>query len=821
MARPSPDPAIPPDVLVAHAGFVRRLAFTLLRDDADADDAAQEALVRGLSTGPREGGARRAWLATVVRNVARRLRRGEGRHRARERASARLDRAESALDAAARQETLRAVVDAVGALEAPAREVVLLRHYDGLPPREIAARLGLPVGTVKNRLARAHAVLRVALDAEGPREGGRRRKALAGFAGIPLGPWGGTGGEGAVMAWSGKTGAVAAAVLLAAGVGAWVLARSASDTGDEVPRASEKPAQVATAPAPTLEGRRPAEAPSAPASAPPPAPPTPPAPKVPSSWIGHSHGRAAFRTPREWTDRSWDGSRVPDPPELCRFVGAVEGGGPLTWGAVPRKEADALAGTLSDATETPAVVGGRAATERRGRATVGGAAIRVRILRFATLDGFDEPVVFVATTPASAPASVDEALDLVRGTLTLTPFPRAVAAAMGDVPGDVIEVAVFLDGVPAAGTASLVQWLQGTAPTLDDDGSWHVEKRAGPRAPVAFSGVARFDGLAGEGAGGTTYEVLVQGPQVGAHRITTSVSRDASKAHPRLVLTLGPGVVRGRAFARDGRPAEHATVVFRAANGAFGPLMATSEATTDADGRYELRGLPLGHGLLWLELPPLDGMPQAARQECVDVRDATPVTLDFGDARRLPIWRGRVVDSGGGPVAGPGTLRLIRLVQTPGRSEWESALVARDARFEARVEAGRYRVSGEVVRASGPPRYVDSVEVEVLEGGLDRDLVVGGGTVVLRVRLANGDAAGQGLEFWLDRPGTARTVSFGAFTERDGRARFAGLPAGRYRVLHGRPFGQGPASAVLAEVDVADPPVPIEIDVLLPAEEGR
>src|SRR5438309_2348985 len=99
MDSPPADSAIPPDALVAHAGFVRRLAFALLRDDSDADDASQDALARGLSAGPREPGAQRAWLATVVRNVARTLRRREGRLRARERAAARPGSAGSALDA--------------------------------------------------------------------------------------------------------------------------------------------------------------------------------------------------------------------------------------------------------------------------------------------------------------------------------------------------------------------------------------------------------------------------------------------------------------------------------------------------------------------------------------------------------------------------------------------------------------------------------------------------------------------------------------------------------------------------------------------------
>ena len=55
----------------------------------------------------------------------------------------------------ARLETQRRVVDAVMALDEPYRTVVVYRYFDDLPPKEIAARLGVPVGTVKTRLKRA------------------------------------------------------------------------------------------------------------------------------------------------------------------------------------------------------------------------------------------------------------------------------------------------------------------------------------------------------------------------------------------------------------------------------------------------------------------------------------------------------------------------------------------------------------------------------------------------------------------------------------------------------------------------------------------
>lgn len=61
------------------------------------------------------------------------------------------------------QEKAVAVRAAVQALPVPFREVVLLREWEDLPYEDIAARLGLSVGTVKSRLFRARALLEKSL----------------------------------------------------------------------------------------------------------------------------------------------------------------------------------------------------------------------------------------------------------------------------------------------------------------------------------------------------------------------------------------------------------------------------------------------------------------------------------------------------------------------------------------------------------------------------------------------------------------------------------------------------------------------------------
>ena len=59
--------------LLRHARFVRTLAQHLLPNEAE--DVEQETWLAAVRNGPRHSGALRAWLGTVTRNVARKLRR--------------------------------------------------------------------------------------------------------------------------------------------------------------------------------------------------------------------------------------------------------------------------------------------------------------------------------------------------------------------------------------------------------------------------------------------------------------------------------------------------------------------------------------------------------------------------------------------------------------------------------------------------------------------------------------------------------------------------------------------------------------------------
>lgn len=176
------DPALsPPDELASreryialvqpHLGAVLHLA-TALVGPADAEDAAQEAILRGMQAWPalRDERALKSWLLRIAYNVCIDLKRGRfGTHQLRTQPLPEAD--DEALIAPlagdlggdlggsehAAALDLRA---AVNALDAGLRAVVVLRYYAGMDATAIGAVLRLPPATVRTRLRRALALLR-------------------------------------------------------------------------------------------------------------------------------------------------------------------------------------------------------------------------------------------------------------------------------------------------------------------------------------------------------------------------------------------------------------------------------------------------------------------------------------------------------------------------------------------------------------------------------------------------------------------------------------------------------------------------------------
>lgn len=252
--------------LSAHARCVRRLATALLDDAAAADDVTQEVLVRAWRQPPRESGSLRAFLLQITRNLARRWRRATLRREQRERSRARPDLEPGVGDRVERSEMLRGIAAEVAALPSLLREVVLLRHYDDLPPRRIAERLGVGVEAVESRLKRAHEQLAARLRVRFGRDG--LFPALLTFV-VPATPAGPLVGTLAMSLESKSVIAAAAAVLLLLGV--WSFAFDSADDG-AAPTSIAGANAAARDPASTSdEGDRSARESLATASGPPPA----------------------------------------------------------------------------------------------------------------------------------------------------------------------------------------------------------------------------------------------------------------------------------------------------------------------------------------------------------------------------------------------------------------------------------------------------------------------------------------------------------------------------------------------------------------------
>ncbi|MCI0586836.1 MAG: sigma-70 family RNA polymerase sigma factor [Planctomycetes bacterium] len=233
-----------PETLLTHGDFVRALARALL-DEHRAEDVVQQTWLAALERPPRAPGRLRAWLAIVAKNFAARAARSEDRRVRREQAAARPERVPSTAEVFEREAARRRVVEAVVALAEPYRSAVLLRYFENLPPREIAARLDVPVATVQTRLKRALAQLRARLDRDHGGDGRTWALVLAPLA-APAAAEGAVGGAVAgVLAM--KTGTkVAAAVLLLGGSAVLWVASEPEGRGE----GKSPPLLAATAPPP-------------------------------------------------------------------------------------------------------------------------------------------------------------------------------------------------------------------------------------------------------------------------------------------------------------------------------------------------------------------------------------------------------------------------------------------------------------------------------------------------------------------------------------------------------------------------------------------
>jgi RNA polymerase sigma-70 factor (ECF subfamily) len=142
-----------------------RLAGLLLGDQHEAEDAAQDALLRAWRSAAslRDPAGFQAWFDRILVNVC--------RDRLRRRGRVRLITIDDALSASADRDPFRTIFDrdevlrAMGSLDDDHRIVIVLHYWADLTLEGVADRVGWPVGTVKSRLHRGLMTMRSRLDA--------------------------------------------------------------------------------------------------------------------------------------------------------------------------------------------------------------------------------------------------------------------------------------------------------------------------------------------------------------------------------------------------------------------------------------------------------------------------------------------------------------------------------------------------------------------------------------------------------------------------------------------------------------------------------
>jgi RNA polymerase sigma factor (sigma-70 family) len=153
-------------------GLAYGLAYRVLRDEALAEDAVQEAFLglwRSAGSFVPERAKASTWVLTLVHRRAVDLVRREQRRRAETLDQSEEPVTESAEDNAWLRFERERVQAALAQLPDPQREAIELAYYGGFTQSELAERLGQPIGTIKSRMFSGLARLRELLDDEAER----------------------------------------------------------------------------------------------------------------------------------------------------------------------------------------------------------------------------------------------------------------------------------------------------------------------------------------------------------------------------------------------------------------------------------------------------------------------------------------------------------------------------------------------------------------------------------------------------------------------------------------------------------------------------
>lgn len=783
-------PSVPPAVLLSHALWLRGLARQLVGDEPSADDVVQDTWVAALEHPPAEPESARAWLARVARRIASRERRRQDACMQREERAARPERLPSTSELVEKLALERAVVDAVLALPEPQREVVLLRYYEELPPREVAARLGLRIDVYWARMKRAHELLKQDLRARlelrpGASERVDWRMALAPLAGFPpaLTTSGGAAAAGTLAATglmmsTKMIGALALVALGAAGV--WWLSGGAGDGASE---RSESSSPLLSAAEDVGE---------------------------PSDFL-----RANAPTPKQETLRSAAAAKS-EP---------ASGGA----GTSPVASGTRVSGTLVDQQGQPvanAIVRLSARDRSSDLGVEGLVFVELEEAQRARSDlretKSDAQGLFAfESLPSGGAYQIDVAHELL-----LSPKHRCAAEL-----GKTTEVGTLTLRLGAAVRGKIVDHL---AQPLA--GSWvraEEQKPAQAGFRIIRSGFRGQHDLplcdaAGEFRVGPLdpelrYELLVSAP--GSPRVVQPLPQLLAG----VVSELGPitvdraSALEGRVLAYDGRGVAKASVMAHPAPQRMIDLRAAPidlPVETDAEGRFELRGLKPGAYSLSAETERgnarAEGIAHDARGVELRLRQANPVSGVVRDARtgapiadarvgvdfeHRPLGAGRLVDLSQGfeesvSTDAEGRFRFPDLAPGEHAFRVESAQHAAQRFGPFEIPAGgRADLTFELapgsgllveVRAAADQRPLADVEVELFEPAptpAAAPIEAGARNLTVRTRAITRGSAPAAIEETRGGFGGRRKLR----TDAEGRVRFGGLEAHSYELVATHP----------------------------------
>jgi RNA polymerase sigma-70 factor (ECF subfamily) len=151
-----------------HSRLVYRIAYSVLRSPADAEDATQEIFLRVLRYGKKMTGIhdQKAWLARIAWRVA--VERRKNMAKLGENTDAGADEAVATLEAPGHgadralleQERSTTLQRLIAALPASLRDALVLSTLEEIAPREVASMLGISEAAVRSRSFRAREILR-------------------------------------------------------------------------------------------------------------------------------------------------------------------------------------------------------------------------------------------------------------------------------------------------------------------------------------------------------------------------------------------------------------------------------------------------------------------------------------------------------------------------------------------------------------------------------------------------------------------------------------------------------------------------------------